>query len=306
MKCNSAYVMLQMFTFRTAQPTFGANSLRYLRKVLTRRRTLVHWRRHRLVIDRYMFPSQWLKAAQTVTQVKHMSTGNSPCPIVATGGVGESGPFSSVTHIVNGPASKIMVLRNVETSLCPNTGAGAVLMVNGVPVASGVITAAGSSIQAEAAAGATVLGVVHTIPLNNGIMCIRLGELRYALSECELERSTARGDATSFAKGSSTLPTRDWYAWNNLMPPRPDNFHIVGEVQVANPGVDVLLVPRIPQGINPRILLLELVLTQQPGLWPQMITWKQVRYDKVNITYDQVEIFFNNQNIASVPVDNIV
>ena len=40
------------------------------------------------------------------------------------------------------------------------------------------------------------------------------------------------------------IKTRDWYPWNNLMPPPPDDFHVVGEVYVPNPGVDVCSHPR--------------------------------------------------------------
>jgi hypothetical protein len=90
------------------------------------------------------------------------------------------------------------------------------------------------------------------------------------------------------------------------MPPKPDDFHIVGEVQAPNPGVDPLLVPRTPQGINPRILLLDLVLVQRPGVWPQIVVWKQARYDKVNVTYDQVQVFCGGVEIASVPVETVV
>jgi hypothetical protein len=34
------------------------------------------------------------------------------------------------------------------------------------------------------------------------------------------------------------IHSRDWYAWINLMPPPPDEFHVVGEVYVSNPGVE--------------------------------------------------------------------
>jgi hypothetical protein len=238
-------------------------------------------------------------------EIEIMNSTNSPCTTVGTGGVGESGLFSHVDHIVSGPTQKIMVLRNTGSSLCPNTGAGAVLLVNGLPAASGVITAAGSLIQCEAAAGARVTAIVHTIPLNNGIVCIRLGELHYALNECELEKLSAAPAAKSF-EASGTTPTRDWYAWNNLMPPRPGVFHLVGEVQVVNLGVDVVLALRTPQGTNPRVLLLDLILVQQPGIWAQIVMWKQARYEKINVAYDRVEIFHDNQTIASIPVDNVV
>ena len=51
-----------------------------------------------------------------------------------------------------------------------------------------------------------------------------------------------------------------WYARINMMPPPPDDFHVIGEVEVANPGVKAELTKRIPQGINQKILLLDLHL----------------------------------------------
>lgn len=108
------------------------------------------------------------------------------CSKVAVGGIGESGDSSLLVHKVSGPTSKMIVLRHATSNLCPNTGAVAVLTVDGIPVASGNITAAGSSIQHEAAAGSHVAAIIHTIPLFNGIVCVQLGELTVNLDECEL------------------------------------------------------------------------------------------------------------------------
>lgn len=101
--------------------------------------------------------------------------------------------------------------------------------------------------------------------------------------------------------------TRDWYAWNNLMPPKPDDFHVVGEVQVGNPGITVTLRPKEHQGINPDILLMDLILVQLPGVWPRVITWAPARYDKVllNSTYRSVEIYCDGNRIAEVPVEDV-
>lgn len=103
------------------------------------------------------------------------------------------------------------------------------------------------------------------------------------------------------------VATRDWYAWNNLMPPKPDDFHIVGEVQVGNPGIVAMLCPREPQGINPDILLMDLILVQQPGIWPQRVVWVTARYDKVlvNSTYTSVTVFCEDTQIIDVPVENV-
>lgn len=234
-----------------------------------------------------------------------MTAESSACVTVGKGGVGESGGTSVVTHIVAGPSSKMIVLRNVSSNLCPNTGAIAVLVVNGKPEATGNISIANSSIQIEAPAGSQVAAIVNTIPLFNGIVCVRLGELSFTLNECDL---VAFAGATERQIGmiTSNIATRDWYAWNNLMPPKPDDFHVVGEIQVPNPGVEVFLIPKSPQGINPKILLLDLVLVQQAGLWPQLVMWKQVRYDKVNTSYERAQVLYENNLIVDIPVDTVV
>lgn len=241
-----------------------------------------------------------------------MDNASGACVIVGKGGVGESGSSSLVTHTAGGPTSKILIVRTVASSLCPNTGAIAVLVVDGIPKASDQISGVGSTIQTEVTPGSRVAAIVHAVPLFNGIVCVRLGELEYTLSECDLVSAQGLVSPQGLDAGKGgVLPvpgpnTRDWYAWNNLMPPRPDDFHIIGEVETSNLGVDVQLVPKNPQGINRRILLIDLVLVQKPGFWPQIVTWKQARYDKVNATYDGVQIFFDNQQIASIPVDNIL
>lgn len=227
-----------------------------------------------------------------------------PCEPVDTGSVGESGASDLLHHRPG--TDRQMVLRTTGTSLCPNTGAVAVLTVNGLPKAFGDMTANDSSIQTEAKAGDHVVAIVHTVPLFNDIACVRLGELFVALEAC------APGGVADTTTGGCLVPctgveTRDWYAWNNKMPPRPDEFHIVGEVQVPNPGVDVELVRREPQGINPAIILLDLILTQRPGIWPQVLTWKRVRFDQVltGDGYEEASILCGKDVIAKVKVEDI-
>ena len=101
--------------------------------------------------------------------------------------------------------------------------------------------------------------------------------------------------------------TRDWYAWINLMPPAPYMFHVIGEVQVPNLGVKAFLVPRVPQGFNPAILLMDLILVQKPGYWPQVTTWVEARYDKVvqDSLYESVEIFSGSDSVTSVNVEEV-
>lgn len=103
------------------------------------------------------------------------------------------------------------------------------------------------------------------------------------------------------------MNTRNWYAWINLMPPKPDDFHVVGEVLVGNPGIQAELSMKHPQGINTKILLLDLHLVQRPGIWPQVMTWVQCRYGSIVCpgmdTYEQVQVFHDGEEIASMEVD---
>ena len=110
------------------------------------------------------------------------------CVAVANGGVGESGASSFLLHKVKGKIQKLMVLRNVDSSLCPNTGAVGMLVVNGNPVAQGDITKVGSSIQTPGTvkSGDVVVAIIHTVPNFKKIVCIRLGELSVVLDECDL------------------------------------------------------------------------------------------------------------------------
>lgn len=98
--------------------------------------------------------------------------------------------------------------------------------------------------------------------------------------------------------------TKDWFSWINMMPPPPDDFHVIGDVLVPNPGVKAFLTPKVPQGTNPTILLLNLVLVQQSGVWPQVKTWVEARYDKVvfQSAYEIVQIFSGDETIAEAPV----
>lgn len=105
------------------------------------------------------------------------------------------------------------------------------------------------------------------------------------------------------------MDIQNWYAWINLMPPKPDDFHVVGDVYVGNPGIEGQLNVRALPSINPNVLLLDLHLVQRPGMWPQVMTWIQVRFDKVlpltSPKYKEVEIFYDNISIAQLTVDEI-
>lgn len=117
--------------------------------------------------------------------------------------------------------------------------------------------------------------------------------------------------ATSKMEGGvvpcDAIETRDWYAWNNLMPPPPNRFFITGEVLVPNPGVVPVLCFKVPQGINPSILLLDLWTIQLPGVWPQVLVWKTVRYERIigGFPYQRVNVFCGDEIIVDAPVIDV-
>ncbi|MGE8175007.1 hypothetical protein [Pseudomonas fluorescens] len=101
-----------------------------------------------------------------------------------------------------------------------------------------------------------------------------------------------------------SISSKDWHAWLNAMPPKPDDFHVVGDVEVANPGIEAYLTMRAPQGFNPSILMLDLHLIQRPGNWAQMLSTAQARYDRVMPPsaphYTAVDIYQNGERLAYI------
>ena len=119
--------------------------------------------------------------------------------------------------------------------------------------------------------------------------------------------ASAADPATDPVVDCRGAPTQGWAAWNILMPPPPDDFHLVGSVQVGNPGVTATLTPRVPQGIDPQILIIDLSLHQQPGMWPQIVVWTTARYDEgaSNQRYTQVQIYCGSDKIQDVAVTDV-
>jgi len=102
------------------------------------------------------------------------------------------------------------------------------------------------------------------------------------------------------AKG---VNTKNWEAWLTILPP-PHQLHVVGDVQVGNPGVDPILIEHEPQ-LDPCVLQLDLFLIQQPGIWPDIVVWKQTRYTKIGrkLGYEFVEIRYEDKPVAKIEVE---
>ncbi len=97
---------------------------------------------------------------------------------------------------------------------------------------------------------------------------------------------------------------KEWYAWINTQPFSPPSLHVIGGVEVGNPGVDAILTKRAPGGFNPAILMLDLSLYQKPGIWPQVVTCASARYDEVlpkdPKSYSSVEIYHGADLVAKI------
>lgn len=97
---------------------------------------------------------------------------------------------------------------------------------------------------------------------------------------------------------------KDWYAWINTQPVGPPSIHVVGGIEVGNPGIEVLLTRRSPGGFNPSILMLDVSLYQKPGMWPQVMTCASTSYHEVlpgkPQAYTSVEIFHDGKLIAKI------
>lgn len=94
------------------------------------------------------------------------------------------------------------------------------------------------------------------------------------------EATYAGGLADVEVSRAAKLPShyRDFLAIEYSISSKFAIYYVGGEVLVSNPGIEALLYYRVPQGINPKILMLDLVLIQRPGAWPRVQTWVSAKY----------------------------
>jgi hypothetical protein len=117
--------------------------------------------------------------------------------------------------------------------------------------------------------------------------------------------SVAVGPATPNPNPTISVDTSDWYAWVNAFPPGPSSFHVTGIVYAPTPGYTASLEVAVPQGINPRDLILDLHLRALPGIWPQVITPISVRYDLADYSgnYESVLVREPDGDAVQIPVE---
>ncbi len=88
-----------------------------------------------------------------------------------------------------------------------------------------------------------------------------------------------------------TIRCQKWEAFHDFMPGTTPTLRVTGVCYTPTPGYTIKLVPASPQGINPKILILNKVVTPPKGIVPQVITKVDVRYEKKTKTkYTHVQI----------------
>ncbi|MEJ0074948.1 MAG: hypothetical protein WDO17_05805 [Alphaproteobacteria bacterium] len=78
----------------------------------------------------------------------------------------------------------------------------------------------------------------------------------------------------------------------DLMPPGPFRFRVHARIEAPTPGFTAFLVKAVPQGINPAILILDVVLVKKPGTVIQVVTEIDADYADKNYKgkYSQVTV----------------
>jgi hypothetical protein len=83
----------------------------------------------------------------------------------------------------------------------------------------------------------------------------------------------------------------DWTAIHDFMPPGPARLTVTGKCTFPTPGYGAKLAKKIPQGINPSILLLEKIVTPPTSPQLDVVTTISVTYEEVtDYRYKQVQI----------------
>jgi hypothetical protein len=82
-----------------------------------------------------------------------------------------------------------------------------------------------------------------------------------------------------------------WTAIHDFMPPRPPRLRVRGKCTFPTPGYCVSLKHHVPAGINPKILLLDKVVTPPTKPEPDVETTIDVEYEEqTSVHYTEVSI----------------
>jgi hypothetical protein len=78
----------------------------------------------------------------------------------------------------------------------------------------------------------------------------------------------------------ASLETRNWFAWENNMPPGPVRLQATGEVKTPSAHQVPRLARAVPQGINPRILILNLTVEETGKKGVEVVDFRRAYYEE--------------------------
>ena len=101
--------------------------------------------------------------------------------------------------------------------------------------------------------------------------------------------------------------TRNWKAWEDrqpVTPPKGATLHVSGEVETNNGGIVPVLKPKVPQGVDPSILMLDLTLNET-GSGTTDIDYRPAKYEEAvsQDEHTQVHILWESGIIAKIDVE---
>ena len=106
---------------------------------------------------------------------------------------------------------------------------------------------------------------------------------------------------------TGSVVTRDWEALEMTdMIGQHGHITVTGEVELTETGTTAELKERTPQGINPKILLLELVVHRQGGIHGHIAWFEKVTFKKNSSghAYDEVEVFHGDTVVQRAKVEH--
>lgn len=121
-----------------------------------------------------------------------------------------------------------------------------------------------------------------------------------ALAVLGTGQDAAQKKAAPTTESASKGPCADWTAWDDRMPGKKPTLHVKGTCTFPTGGYKVSLKRAKPQGINPKILILDLNIVKPTGTVNQQITKVDAKFDEqTNAMYTDVTIRPDN---ITVPV----
>ncbi|SMH38382.1 hypothetical protein [Mesorhizobium australicum] len=102
-----------------------------------------------------------------------------------------------------------------------------------------------------------------------------------------------------------TVPkTRNWEAWIDLMPGSPSKLIVTGQVETTAGNKVPRLTEAKPQGVNPKILILDLSIVKEGDVGTDDVSYRDARFTKPASRgqYTQVEIRFGTEHVTTIEV----